>query len=256
MPQVKMFGLPIALAAVLSGQPLATAGPDDPPKTTPTAEQMAKDIKELKEAQQKSSDALMEQLKAMQKQLDGVPAVRKDVDALKDAVRSLNSTLAQTQDALKTTQLNLDIKTTEQSATQTQLKQLRDDLDKARAQMGKMQDQITAHSARCDGLTEELTDLRKKLNDTSRQAARMVEGTGTIRLYNTYSRPVSIVVNGRSYQLDPGESNTLSNQPVGPVSYEVLGLSPRTTRTLTADRPLDVEVFDLARGPVKTPPPR
>lgn len=243
MMQVKTLGLSVALAAALTAQPLAKAGDVE---KTPTAEQMAKDIKDIKDAQKASSDALMEQLKAIQKQLDAVPGVRKDVDALKDAVRSLNSTLAQTQDTLKTTQLSVEIKTTE-------IKQLHDDLEKARAQMARMEDQIKAGSARCDGLTEELADLRKKLNDTSRQAARLTEGTGTIRLFNTYAQPVSIVLNGRSYQLDPGASQTLSNQSLGTVTYEVLGVAPRVTRTLTADRPLDIEVYDLARGPIKTP---
>ncbi|HEX5270668.1 MAG TPA: hypothetical protein VFW33_09290, partial [Gemmataceae bacterium] len=106
--------------------------------------------------------------------------------------------------------------------------------------------------ARCDGLTDAVADLKKQLTDTSRQAARLTEPTGTIHLYNTYTRPVSIVVNGRSYQLEPGETQTLANQSVGTVTYEVLGLSARTTRTLTADRPLDIEVYDLGRGPIKT----
>jgi hypothetical protein len=250
MPQMKkMFGLPIALAAVLTGQPLAMAAPEDPPKSAPTAEQMAKDIKELKESQKTSSDALMEQLKILHEQLRSVEGLRKDVDGLKNTVQSINV-------AMELTTQSLKAKSAEVAEAQATLKQLRDDLEKARAQAGKMQDQITAHAARCDGLTEELTDLKKRLSETSRQAARMVEGTGTIRLYNTYGQPVSIVLNGRSYQLNPGESHTLSNQPIGPVSYEVLGWSAKTTRNLTADRPLDIEVFDLARGPVKTPPAR
>jgi peptidoglycan hydrolase CwlO-like protein len=249
MTQAKTFGLSVALAAALTAQPLATAGDVE---KTPTPEQMAKDIKDIKEAQKKSSDALMDQLKTIQNQLEGVQGVRKDVDALKDAIRSLNSTVAQTQDMLKTTQLSAEIKATELAAAQAQLKQLRDDLEKTRSQAARMQEQITASGARCDGLTEELVDLRKKLADSSRQAARMTEPTGTIRLFNTYTQPVSIVLNGRSYQLTPGETTVLSNQPVGTVTYEVLGISPRTTRTLTVERPLDIEVFDLARGPIKT----
>ncbi len=253
MTHVTKLGLPIALAAALTAQPLATAGDVE---KTPTPEKLAQDIKELKEAQKKSTDEVIEQLKAIRKQLDSAEGVRKDVDALKDAMRSLNSTLAQTQDALKTTQLSAEIKSTELAATQAQMKQLRDDLEKARSQVAKMEDQIKAGAARNDGLTEALADVRQRLADTSRQAARMSEPTGTIHLFNTSAQAASVVVNGRSYQLMPGETQTLANQAVGTVTYAVLGLSPQRTRTLAADRPLDIEVFDLARGPVRTPPAR
>jgi hypothetical protein len=236
MTQVKLLGLPIALAAALSAQPLARAGDVE---KTPTPEQMAKDIKEIKEAQKKSSDALMDQLRAIQDQLRSVEGLRKDVDGLKNTVQSINV-------AMELATQNLKAKSVELAETQATLKQVRDELERVRV----------AGSARCDGLTEEVAELRKRLADTSRQAARLTEATGTIRLYNTFSRPVSVVVNGRSYPLEPGESHTLSNQPVGTVTYEVLGISPRTTRALTADRPLDIEVFDLARGPIKTPPAR
>ncbi len=240
MPQMKILGLPIALAAVLTAQPLAKAG-DVEKLEKPVTQQ---DVRDLKNAQEKSFKEMMEEIRSLRDQLRAVDGIRKDVDGLKTTVQSINV-------ALELTTQNLKAKNTELAETQATLKQVRDDLEKARAQAGKMQDQIAAHSARCDGLTEELTDLRKRLNDTSRQAARLTEATGTIHLYNTYGQPVSIVLNGRSYQLDPGESHTLSNQPVGPVTYEVLGLSPRTIRTLTADRPLDIEVADLARGPIK-----
>jgi hypothetical protein len=102
-------------------------------------------------------------------------------------------------------------------------------------------------------LTDAVADLKKQVVDSSRQAARLTEQpAGTIRLYNTSLMPVDVVVNDRAHHLEPGETQVLANQPVGAVNYEVLGLSPRRARTLTADRPLDIEVFDLARGPIKT----
>jgi hypothetical protein len=233
MTQVKILGLPIALAAALSAPPMARAGDVE---KTPTPEQMARDIKDIKEEQKKSSEALMGQLKAIQDQLRSVEGLRKDVDGLKNTVQSINV-------ALELTTQNLRAKTTELAEAQAALKQMREDLDRVRA----------AGTARCDGLTEQVADLKRRLDDTSRQAARMTEATGTVRLFNTFNRAVSIVVNGRSYQLEPGESHTLANQPLGTVTFEALGVGPRTTRMLTADRPLDIEVYDLARGPIKTP---
>jgi hypothetical protein len=234
MTQVKLLGLPIALAAALSAQPLARAGDVE---KTPTPEQMARDIKEIKEAQKKSSDALMDQLRVIQDQLRSVEGLRKDVDGLKNTVQSINV-------ALELATQNLKAKSAELAETQATLKQVRDELERVRV----------AGSARCDGLTEQVADLKKRLDESSRQAARMTEATGTIRLFNTYTQPVSIVVNGRSYHLDPAGSATLANQPVGTVTYEVLGLMPRAvTRTLTAERPLEIEVYDMARGPIRTP---
>lgn len=246
MPHLKTLGLPIALAAALSGQPLATAADVEKP---PTLEQTAKDVKDLKEAHEKSSKALMEQLKIIQDQLKPVEGLRKDVDALKGTIQSLHRELELSAQMHSRTGGDL-------REVQAQVKQLREELDRAKAQAGKLEQELTNQAARCDGLNRELAALRKQAADGTRQAARLTEGTGTIRLYNTFGLPVSVVVNGRSYRLDPGETYVLGSQPVGPFDYEVLGLGyeHRRTETLTAGKPFEIEVFDRGRGPIKTPP--
>ena len=114
---------------------------------------------------------------------------------------------------------------------------MRNDLETARAEAGKMRDEIMAHAARCDGLTDQLTQVKKQLAETnSRQAASIAMPTappplGTIHLYNTSLLPVRIVVNGRSYPLEPGETQTLMGFPVGPVNYEILGLGTEYRKT-------------------------
>jgi septal ring factor EnvC (AmiA/AmiB activator) len=246
MAYVKTFALPLALAAALSAQP--RAGAEDVEKQ-PTLEQTAKDVKELK----KSSDEILQQLRSIQEQLKSVEGVRRDVDGLKTTVQSINVALNLTTEALRA-------KTNELADAQTQLKQVRDEFERAKAQAGKMQEQITAQAARCDGLNGEIAQLNKKLAETSRQAARLTEGTGTVRLYNTFGRTVSIVLNGRepAYRLEPGQEAVVNQVPVGNVTYEVLApgldLPYRRTRTLTADNPLVIEVYDVARGPIRTPP--
>jgi hypothetical protein len=242
MPALKTFRLPIALAAVLSAQPLAAA---DVEKSA-TPEQTAKDLKELKEEHKKSFDALMEQLKKMDRKIENMEGLRRDLDTLKGTVDALSTTLMLSQQ-------NARAKAQELAETQALLKQVREELDRARAQAGKMQDQIAAHSATCDGLTAKISQLQKQLADGSRQAARITEGTGTIRLFNTSLIPADVVVNSRAYRLEPGETVTLANQPVGPFTYEVLGMAPRKDVSLSADRPFDIEVFDLAQGPIRTP---
>jgi hypothetical protein len=244
MTHVKTLALPFALAAALTAQPLASAEDVEKP---PTLEQTAKDVKELKEAQKKSTDALLDELKKIQDQLKSMEGVRKDVDALRTTVQGLTRELELSAQIHNRTNGDL-------TELRTQAKQLRDDLDRAKAQASKMEQQLADQTARCDGLNRELAALRRQAADGGRQAARMTEGTGTIRLYNTYAFPVSVVLNGRSYRLDPGETYTLSSQPLGPFTYEVIGIQPARTETLTADRPFEIEVFDRGRGPIKTPP--
>jgi hypothetical protein len=246
MAYLKTLGLPVVLAAALAAQPFATAADVEKP---PTLEQTAKDVKDLKEAHEKSSKAVLEQLKIIQEQLKSVEGLRKDVDALQSKVRSLDRELELfTQNNKRATDDLTDLR--------AQLKQAREELDRAKAQAGKMEQELANQSARCDGLNKELAALRKQAADGSRESARITEGTGTIRLYNTFGLPVSVVVNGRSYRLDPGETYVLGSQPVGPFTYEVLGLGYeyRRNETLAADKPFEIEVFDRGRGPIKTPP--
>jgi hypothetical protein len=67
--------------------------------------------------------------------------------------------------------------------------------------------------------------------------------TGTIRLRNTYPTEVHIVVNDRTYQLLPGETSTLANQPAGNFTYEVLGIQPKKTVALAANDTFTITVF-------------
>jgi hypothetical protein len=249
MIHVKKIALPVALAAALSGQPLASAEDVEKP---PTLEQTAKDVKELKEAQKKSTDALLDELKKIQDQLKSMEGVRRDVDTLRTTVQDLRRELELSAQMHNRTAGDL-------TEVRTQAKQLRDELDRAKAQASKMEQQLADQTSRCDGLNREIAALRRQVADGSRQSARITEGTGTgtVRLYNTSGRTVSIILNGRepAYRLEPGGEAVVNQVPVGSVSYEVLGLGfPYTrTRNLTADNPLAIEVFDLAQGPVRTP---
>jgi outer membrane murein-binding lipoprotein Lpp len=58
--------------------------------------------------------------------------------------------------------------------------------------------------------------------------------TGTVRLRNDCPYEVSMVVNGLSYQLAPGEVR-MTTQPAGPLTYEVLG--GRVPRRVTGIAP-------------------
>jgi hypothetical protein len=228
-----MFGLPFALAAALTLKPVAAAGDVE---KTPTPEQAARDLK-----------ALTEQLKTLNEQLKALPELRRDVSVLTEKMQGINRELdlsAQAHNRAGQDVLEL----------RAQVKQLRDELDRARAFAGKIEEEVRRQAARCDGLTDQLAQANKKLAETSRQAARMTEPAGSIRLYNTDFRPVEIRVDGRVHVVQPNAEVVLDAQPVGPHEYEVFALGVRHNFTLAADRPMEIEVYNLARGPVRTPP--
>jgi septal ring factor EnvC (AmiA/AmiB activator) len=242
MPQLKPIRLPFALAAALAAAPLAAGDVEKPV----TLEQTAKDVKELKDAQKKATDEVMQQLKAIQDQLKSIDTLRKDVDAVRGKM----------QDVTRELELSAQMHGRnggDLTDLRGQVKQLHDDLERARAQAGKLEQELTNQAARCDALTRDVAAMRRQAADGTRQSARMTDATGTIRLFNTFGAPVSVVINGRSYRVEPGETYTLASQPLGPFTYEVLAIQPPRTVTLTPDRPYDIEVYDRSQGPVKTP---
>jgi len=107
---------------------------------------------------------------------------------------------------------------------------------------------------RMDRLQRDLGDLRSQMSNLERKSFQAgPTGTaspagGRIILRNTYPQQVSIIVNGRSYQLLPGEAHVLDNQPLGTFTYEILGgptgvIQARVDRSLTADKPFEITVY-------------
>ena len=66
--------------------------------------------------------------------------------------------------------------------------------------------------------------------------------TGRIRLVNTFLDPMTIVVNGRAYQVAPGDTRLVEAVPAGTFNYEVLGVQPRVDRTLAANETFTITV--------------
>jgi hypothetical protein len=71
--------------------------------------------------------------------------------------------------------------------------------------------------------------------------------TGRLRLINSYSVPVSIIVNDLSYQLAPGTERLVEGLRPGPFTFEVLGMGygsikSRVSRTLAANETYTIQV--------------
>jgi archaellum component FlaC len=68
--------------------------------------------------------------------------------------------------------------------------------------------------------------------------------TGRVQLSNTWGAPVSVIVNGRSYPVLPGEVRFTDPVPAGTFSYEVIGITPpNNVRTLAAGETYRINVY-------------
>jgi hypothetical protein len=107
----------------------------------------------------------------------------------------------------------------------------------------KIQSQISDLNNQLIQLRSDLENLRNRPPSSTRIAASppldtaVTTGTARIEVMNTYSQPVSVVINNRrSYLLQPGERRLSDPVPAGSFSYEVLGITPMVTRTVAADK--------------------
>jgi hypothetical protein len=146
-------------------------------------------------------------------------------------------------------------------AIQTQLGELKDtlkSLDTLKAEMAKLradttillglQDRITGLSERIAKMERDLDGFKAQMNGAGTRVAgaspiQPPASNSTLRLRNTYPTPVSIVVNGLSYQLAPGETYVLNQQVAGNFTYEVLGIQPPKTVALAPNETLTISVF-------------
>jgi hypothetical protein len=230
MPNLKRFWLPIALAAALAARPLAPAeegkGRDAPPK------------KEVTTAD------LKEQLDRMEGVLGtAVADLRGDLAALRKDVDQLNKL-----HDLSRAKTDSDIR-----LLQSQVSSLEERIN---ARLGRLETQIQTQMSRADGINSELAQLRKQVSErTTRTAAAPPTDTGTVRVHNTFTRPVSVVVNGRVYRdIPPGPPEVLTPVPAGPVTYEVLGIQGPVTSSVEAGRTLTINVYTRPTlGPVFVP---
>jgi len=106
-------------------------------------------------------------------------------------------------------------------------------------------------------LDEELAALRRKVDQLQRDVEGSKPGTtvkafaapstGKIRIINTYPGQKTVMVNGRTYRLQPGETQLL-DEPVGRFTYEVFGYHEQPqTRELDAVREFTITVYPILR---------
>jgi hypothetical protein len=124
------------------------------------------------------------------------------------------------------------------------LRALQEDVKAEKTLSGQnVQRQIGDLDNKINQLRSDLENLRNRPSESNRIGAYPPSDTGVntatarIDMINTYSQPVSIVLNNRrSYMLAPGERRMSDPIPAGAFTYEVLGVTPIKTRTVAAGR--------------------
>jgi hypothetical protein len=105
--------------------------------------------------------------------------------------------------------------------------------------MKKLQDDMLSLKKQMEAL-EQKTPYTAKRIDTSKEMEATIRplniGTAKVRFVNEWVEDVSVVVNGRAYEVMIGSELTVPI-PAGAFSYQVLNLQRRPmTRTLEADK--------------------
>lgn len=96
-------------------------------------------------------------------------------------------------------------------------------------------------------LRRDVEELRRRLPQPGTSASLYppgTNGTGRVRLVNTYMDPMTILVNNRSYRLAPGEAVVTGRLPAGTFTFQVLGVQlDMQTRTLAPNETYTITVF-------------
>lgn len=159
---------------------------------------------------------------AILNQLKSVTATLKELDSLKALPKNLTELERTITDALASLEVNTNLR------------------------IGTVQRELNALKDQYTQLKQDIDALRNRL--PARQPTTALyppngAGTGRLRLVNTYLVPVSILVNGRVYQLTPGETRFTEPLPAGSFSYEVLGIQEPRSRALSPGETFLVHVY-------------
>jgi hypothetical protein len=132
------------------------------------------------------------------------------------------------------------------NALQKSLTEIKKGLDDIRAEKTlaaqSVQRQLEDLDKKIVQLRLDVDSLRNRPSESNRIGAYPPSDTGSntgtarIDMINTYSQPVSIVINKRSYPLAPGEHRLSDPIPAGTFTYEVLGVTPLSVRTVAPDK--------------------
>jgi hypothetical protein len=158
---------------------------------------------------------------------DKLDAIQKQVDDLKASLADIKKSLA----LLETINKRIDdLRAESNLGAQT-----------ARSQADDLKQQVAQ-------LKTEIDTLRDRLGSATRVSGfapsdtAPAAGTGRVEMINTYPGDITVTVNDRAYRLRPGEQTLSEPIPAGSFTYEVLGITPRNSRLVAANRVFTIHV--------------
>jgi len=121
-------------------------------------------------------------------------------------------------------------------------------IDELRAKAIKIDTTIELIDKDIQDIKKDIRDIKRKLESgpsTSLKSESFYQGQGRVRFINEFNEEMSVVVNGRSYRLVPGQERLIVVPP-GDFTYQVLQLQrfPQE-RKITADETKTVRIFPL-----------
>lgn len=123
-------------------------------------------------------------------------------------------------------------------------------IDELRAKAIKIDTTIELIDKDIQDLKKDIRDIKRKLENGPSTSLRSEsfyqgQGQGRVRFINEFNEEMSVVVNGRSYRLAPGQERLIVVPP-GDFTYQVLQLQrfPQDRR-ITPDETKTVRIFPL-----------
>lgn len=135
------------------------------------------------------------------------------------------------------------------------LKLITDDLKtlkEAATHIPDLRKKVAEAAARIDMIELDIIEIKKKLDKTTTALRPNNDGTtpnlkgqGRLRFVNAFSEEMSVVVNGKSYRLVPGEERVIPVPP-GDYRYQVLQLQTQSQeRRIAADEVKTITIYPL-----------
>jgi hypothetical protein len=212
----KILGWQSLLAAALAGTPAAAEDKPDPkePSREPSKDSVAKPV---------DLEQLRTELANIRKAME-----QKTEESEKNLKTQIELLAAQTTTATKELQGDINRLKMDASASAREIAQLRQELESLRAK------ELLA-------LRQEIDSLRKRFYEPG-QPPTAQPPLGRVQLINAYPDTMTVILNGRAYQLLPNETRMVS-VPAGPFTYQVLRVhTDLQPRSLAANQTFTITV--------------
>jgi hypothetical protein len=123
------------------------------------------------------------------------------------------------------------------------IKQLQADMGTAGTDLGQVREDLKSIlSKEMAGLRSDLESLRKRFYPEPGPAPLAQAPTGRVQLINAYPDPMTVILNGRAYELLPNETRNVT-VPAGNFTYQVMRVHPDLQpRTLAANQTYTITV--------------